>query len=94
MNQNEKLQLQKLIAANDSVDTTEEIRKLKHSIKIKDDVERLYRLKMQYYQLLRDDKTKFDEIGSYRPTINRVCQIQGQIKVCLCSIGPSHHQSS
>ena len=48
MNQNEKLQLQKLIAANDSVDTTEEIRKLKHSIKIKDDVERLYHLKMQY----------------------------------------------
>ena len=63
MNHHEKLQLQKLIAANDSVDTTEEIRKLKHSIKIKDDVERLYRLKMQYYQLLRDDKTKFDEIG-------------------------------
>ena len=63
MNQHEKLHLQKLIAANDSVDTTEEIRKLKHSIKIKDEVERLYQLKIQYYQLLRDDKSKFDEIG-------------------------------
>lgn len=63
MNQHEKLQLQKLIAANDSVDTTEEIRKLKHSIKIKNDVERLYHLKIQYYQLLRDDKNKFDEIA-------------------------------
>ena len=63
MNHHEKLQLQKLIAANDSVDTTEEIRKLKHSIKIKDDVERLYRLKLQHHQLLRDDKSKFDEIG-------------------------------
>ena len=63
MDQHEKLHLQKLIAANDSVDTTEEIRKLKHSIKIKDDVERLYQLKIQYYKLLRDDKSKFDEIG-------------------------------
>ena len=63
MNHHEKLQLQKLIAANDSVDTTEEIRKLKHSIKIKDDVERLYRLKMQYHLLLRTDKTKFDELA-------------------------------
>ena len=63
MDQHEKLHLQKLIAANDSVDTTEEIIKLKHSIKIKDDVERLYQLKIQYYKLLRDDKSKFDEIG-------------------------------
>lgn len=63
MNDNEKLQLQKLIAANDSVDTTEQIRKVKHSLKIKDDIERLYRLKLEYYQLLRDDKNKFNDIG-------------------------------
>jgi|TARA_E500000178_G_C16698663_1_gene607160 hypothetical protein len=63
MNEHEKLQLQKLIAANDSVDTTEQIRKLKHSMKIKDEVERLYRLKVEHYQLLREDKNKFDEIG-------------------------------
>ena len=49
MNEHEKLQLQKLIAANDSVDTTEHIRKLKHSMKIKDEVERLYRLKVEHY---------------------------------------------
>jgi hypothetical protein len=63
MNEHEKLQLQKLIAANDSVDTTQQIRNLKHSMKIKDEVERLHRLKLQYYQLLREDKSKFDEIG-------------------------------
>ena len=63
MNEHEKLHLQKLIAANDSVDTTEQIRKLKHSMKIKDDIERLYRLKTEHYQLLRQDKNKFDEIG-------------------------------
>ena len=58
MDQHEKLHLQKLIAANDSVDTTEEIRKLKHSIKIKDDVERLYQLKIQYYMVMY--ATNFD----------------------------------
>lgn len=48
MNAHEKLQLQKLIAANDSIDTTERIRQVKHSTKIKDDVELLVRLKLQY----------------------------------------------
>tara|TARA_B100001758_G_scaffold247874_1_gene267961 strand:- start:1975 stop:2451 length:477 start_codon:yes stop_codon:yes gene_type:complete len=63
MDEHEKLQLQKLIAANDSVDTTEEIRKVKHSMKIKDDVERLYKLKLQHYNLLHHDKNKFNDIG-------------------------------
>ena len=49
MNNHEKLQLQKLIAANNAEDTTEHIRELKHSIKIKNDIDTIHRLKQQYF---------------------------------------------
>tara|TARA_X000001036_G_scaffold282501_1_gene262386 strand:+ start:3648 stop:4160 length:513 start_codon:yes stop_codon:yes gene_type:complete len=66
MNDHEKLQLQKLIAANDSVDTTEQIRQVKHSLKIKDDIEKLYKLKLQHNQLLRQDKNTFNDIATQK----------------------------
>ena len=59
MNDQEKLQLQKLITANNAEDTTEQIRELKHSLKIKADVETLHRLKQQLYE----DKEQFDQVA-------------------------------
>jgi hypothetical protein len=48
MNENEKLQLQKLIKMNDVEDQTQEIRKLKHSQLLKKDIENLLLLKQKY----------------------------------------------
>ena len=62
MNDHEKLHLQKLIAANDSEDTTERIRELKHSLKIKDDVERLHRLKLEFY----NNKEQLEKVAMHK----------------------------
>ena len=48
MNENEKLQLQKLIKMNVVEDQTQEIRKLKHSQLLKKDIENLLLLKQKY----------------------------------------------
>ena len=48
MNENEKLQLQKLIKMNDVEDQTQEIRKLKHSQLLKTDIQNLLLLKEKY----------------------------------------------
>ena len=45
MNRSEKLQLSKMINENNVQDFTEEIRKKKHSSKIRDDIKKLVRLK-------------------------------------------------
>jgi len=62
MNDQEKLHLQKLIAANNSEDTTERIRELKHSLKIKADVETLHRLKLQHY----GDKETLEQVAMHK----------------------------
>ena len=48
MNDNEKLQLQKLIQMNNVEDQTQEIRKLKHSQLLKKDIQNLLLLKQTY----------------------------------------------
>jgi len=48
MNDNEKLQLQKLIQMNNVEDQTQEIRKLKHSQLLKTDIQNLLLLKQKY----------------------------------------------
>jgi hypothetical protein len=48
MNDNEKLQLQKLIQMNNVEDQTQEIRKLKHSQLLKKDIQNLLLLKQKY----------------------------------------------
>ena len=51
MNLNERLNLQKMIAANDVVDQTDNIRKLKHSDKIWSDVQQMTLLKKKYSRI-------------------------------------------
>jgi hypothetical protein len=59
MNDNERLQLQKMIKANDVSDQTELIRQLKHSHKLQEDINNLIMLKAKY----RNDQTKIHEEG-------------------------------
>jgi hypothetical protein len=48
MNDNERLQLQKMIKANDVEDQTHQIRKLKHSAQLKEDITNFLLLKSKY----------------------------------------------
>lgn len=60
MNPEERLHLDKLIKANNVEDNTENIRKLKHSEKIKDDIITLLKLKSDYQRLARTNPSQFD----------------------------------
>lgn len=48
MNDNERLQLQKLIKMNDIEDQTQRIRELRHSSKLKEEIETLIKLRNEY----------------------------------------------
>ena len=59
MNKLEKLDLQKMIKANDVVDYTEDIRAKKHSQRIRDDVTKMIDLKKKYARLEKRLGRKF-----------------------------------
>ena len=62
MNPQERLQLDKLIRANDVADNTKNIRELKHSQPLKDDILGLIKLKRDYQRLAKSNPTQFDSI--------------------------------
>lgn len=62
MNPQERLQLDKLIRANDVADNTENIRELKHSQPLKDDILTLLKIKKDYQRLAKSNPTQFDSI--------------------------------
>lgn len=62
MNSIERLNLQKMINANDVVDQTENIRSKKHSSKIGEDVKTLLELKDKYSRLERTNPDEFERI--------------------------------
>jgi hypothetical protein len=62
MNDLERLNLQKMIKENDSENNTEQIRTLKHSLKIKDEVDVLLQLKTDFHELAKSNPEKFDVI--------------------------------
>ena len=62
MNDLERLNLQKMIKENDSENNTDKIRKLKHSLKIKDEVDVLLQLKKDYHELAKSNPSDFDTI--------------------------------
>jgi hypothetical protein len=63
MNKNERLQLQRMIKANDVEETTGKIRRLKHSRQIKADVEQYLQLKRRYSRLLKTNRDQFKEMA-------------------------------
>ena len=62
MNPQERLQLDKLIRANDVADNTNSIRELKHSKPIADDVMTLIKIKREYQRLSKSNPSQFDSI--------------------------------
>jgi hypothetical protein len=62
MNPQERLQLDKLIRANDVADNTQNIRELKHSQPLKDDILTLLKIKRDYQRLAKSNPIQFDSI--------------------------------
>lgn len=62
MNPQERLQLDKLIRANDVADNTQNIRELKHSQPLKDDILALIKIKRDYQRLAKSNPVQFDSI--------------------------------
>ena len=62
MNPDEKEQLQKMIAANDTEDHTEILREIKHSTQIYNDVSTMIKLKRDYARLAKSNPKQFDAI--------------------------------
>jgi hypothetical protein len=60
---NDKVQLRQMIEKNNVVDKTEQIRELKHSAKIREDMLALLQLKKDYADLLQSDKEAFEKIS-------------------------------
>jgi hypothetical protein len=58
----ERLHLDKMIKSYDADDNTEKIRKLKHSKKIKEEVERLVNLKKKYSRMELTNKQQFEKL--------------------------------
>jgi hypothetical protein len=63
MNQKEKLTLQKMISENSVEETTELIREVKHSEKIRQDIKMLNFLKKKHKKLLNEKNENFDDIA-------------------------------
>ena len=60
MNSMDRLQLEKMIQANDAADNTSQIRELRHSMRIHEDVATLLNLKHDYARLARTHPEQFD----------------------------------
>ena len=56
----DRLQLEKMIQANDAADNTSQIRELRHSMRIHEDVGTLLNLKRDYARLARTHPDQFD----------------------------------
>jgi len=62
MNPQERLQLDKLIRANDVADNTNNIRELKHRKPLSDDIMTLLKIKKEYQRLSKSNPVQFDNI--------------------------------
>jgi len=63
LDDDQRLHLQKMIDANDVVDNTGNIKELKHSAKIRKDVEIMEKLKKKHQDLFLNNREKFEEIA-------------------------------
>ena len=62
MNDTERLQLQKMIAANGAEDFTQDIRNAKHSQMIKAEIEKLLKCKKDYSRMAKSNPSEFEQI--------------------------------
>lgn len=66
LDDNQKLRLQEMIKANNTEDTTNAIREVKHSQIIHSEVQELVNLKQKYSRLAKTNPTQFDDICTKR----------------------------
>jgi len=105
MNSLERIQLNKMIDANNVQDCTADIRAKKHSEKIKEDVDRLIHLKTKYARLRQTQPKMFDSMcvsqcnflfNNYTDIFNKVkkdemnLDILGQLLTVLKQIEDGH----
>ena len=62
MSDTDRLNLQKMINANDAVDTTDLIKEVKHSKDIRNEVQQLLNIKKQYSRLAKTNPSEFDQM--------------------------------
>lgn len=62
MSDTDRLNLQKMINANDAEDTTELIQAVKHSKDIRNEVQQLLNIKKQYSRLAKSNPSEFDSM--------------------------------
>jgi hypothetical protein len=62
MNPDERLNLKKLLNSNDYVDNTEQIRELKHSDKIRNDIAQMQNLRRKHARVKRNEPERFLEL--------------------------------
>ena len=82
MNSVDRLQLEKMIQANDAADNTSQIRELRHSMRIHDDVATLLNLKHNYARLAKTHPEQFDMMCVNRCTFlfNNYTDIYNKVK--------------
>ena len=68
MDDAQRLQLQKMLSANQVEDCTDKIRSVKHSKQIRNDVETLLKLKREYSRLAKSNYEQFEKMCTSRCT--------------------------
>jgi hypothetical protein len=99
MNDLERLNLQKMLKANDAENNTHLIRELKHSTKILEGVDELLKLKRENPRLAKSNPEKFDEMcvskcqflfNSYTDLFNKVKKDEIDLQILIRLINVLH----
>jgi hypothetical protein len=99
MNDLDRLNLQKMIKANDAENNTDKIRTLKHSIKIKEDVDLLMSLKRDFNELAKSNPDAFDKLctqkcsflfNNYTDIFNKVIKDEINLSILLRLLNVLH----
>ena len=99
MNDLERLNLQKMIQANDTENTTGLIRDLKHSMKIMSEVELLLKLKREHSMMAKSSPDQFDVLcvsqcqflfNNYTDIFNKVKKDEIDLKILLRLLNVLH----
>ena len=99
MNDSDRLNLQEMIKANDAENNTDQIRNLKHSIKIKDEVDILMRIKKEYRELAKSNPSEFDNLcvnkcaflfNNYTEIFNKVKKDEIDLSILLRLLNVLH----
>jgi hypothetical protein len=99
MNDLERLNLQKMLKANDAENNTHLIRELKHSTKILEGVDELLKIKRENPRLAKSNPEKFDELcvsksqflfNNYTDLFNKVKKDEVDLQILIRLINVLH----